>query len=60
MANKVYKIPDVMDILKIGKTAAYKLIRSGELESFRIGRSIRVTEEALNSYIADHSVKKNE
>ncbi len=60
MANKVYKIPDVMDILKIGKTATYKLIRSGELESFRIGRSIRVTEEALNSYIADHSVRKNE
>ena len=60
MACTVYTIPDVMDILKTGKTTTYYLIRSGELESFRIGRSIRVTDEALNKYIATHSVKKNE
>ena len=38
---------DVMDILGIGKNAAYALLNSGRLRGFRIGRSWRVTAEAL-------------
>lgn len=38
---------DVMDILGIGKNAAYALLKSGRLRGFRVGRSWRVTTEAL-------------
>ena len=55
MAEKIYSIADIMYILGISKGAAYKLIHSGELKYFRIGRSIRITESALNDYILAHS-----
>ena len=60
MAEKIYSIADIMYILGISKGAAYKLIHSGELEHFRIGRSIRVTDTALNKFIEDHKVGKEE
>lgn len=60
MAEKVYTIADLRNILGISKGAAYKLLHSGELEFFRIGRSIRVTETALNNYIIAHSNKTEE
>ena len=36
-----------MDILGVGKNAAYDLLNSGRLRGFRVGRSWRVTAEAL-------------
>lgn len=38
---------DVMEILGIGKNAVYSLLNSGQLRGFRVGRSWRVTSEAL-------------
>ena len=32
-------IPDVMERLKIGRTMTYRLIRSGELPSVKLGRA---------------------
>jgi excisionase family DNA binding protein len=38
--------------LQISRTKAYALIKSGEIESVRIGGNRRVPREALNSYIS--------
>jgi len=46
------KPPEVAADLRIGINACYELIRSGELRSFRIGRSIRVSREALEAFKA--------
>lgn len=33
-------VEDVMDILKIGRNSAYKLIKDGKLKSKKVGRKI--------------------
>lgn len=44
---------DVMDILDIGKNTAYTLLNSGKLQGFRVGRSWRITAEALEEFMYD-------
>ena len=50
---------DVMDILGIGKNAAYALLNSGRLRGFRIGRSWRVTAEALEELMLGKYLKQD-
>lgn len=42
---------DVIDILDVGKNTAYALLNSGRLRAFRVGRSWRVTTEALEEFM---------
>lgn len=45
---------DVMDILRVGKNTAYGLLNSGKLKGFRVGRSWRITGEALEEFMSTH------
>lgn len=47
----VYTPLDVSDILKIGRTKVFALLKSGELQSVLIGRSRRILPEQLDEYI---------
>ena len=38
---------EVMELLYIGKNTLYKLLNSGELKGFRVGRQWRITKGAL-------------
>ena len=51
MMNRLYKVSEVADILKINRNQVYNLIHSGELKAFEI-KSLRVTEEDLNDFIS--------
>ncbi len=42
---------DIMDVLGIGKNTTYDLLNSGKLRGFRVGRSWRVSVEALEDFI---------
>ena len=42
---------EVMDLLYIGKNTLYKLLNSGELKGFRIGKQWRVERSALRGYV---------
>ncbi len=55
MAEKIYTTHEIGSYLHISKGQVFKLLNSGELKHFRIGRSIRVTESALNEFIQNHS-----
>ena len=46
---------DVMDILGIGKNSVYELLNSGQLQGFRVGRSWRISVEALESFMLINS-----
>lgn len=48
-------IPEVMETLRLGRSAVYDLIRSGELPSILIRNRRRVPASALTSYI-DHQL----
>ena len=55
MTEKIYTTHEIGAYLHISKGAVFKLLHSGELKHFRIGRSIRITESALNEFIKAHS-----
>jgi excisionase family DNA binding protein len=42
---------EVAKILKVSKSFAYSLMKKGEIPVVRIGRSVRVNLEALNTFI---------
>lgn len=47
----VLRIDDLMVLLDIGRNAAYQLVRSGQIRSIRIGRSIRIPREAVAKFL---------
>ena len=42
---------EAMDILGVGKNTIYRLLNSGELRGVRVGRSWRITGDALEEYL---------
>lgn len=44
---------DIMDILNIGKNTAYELLNSGRIRGFRVGRSWRITADALEEFMLE-------
>jgi excisionase family DNA binding protein len=38
-------------VIRVGVTKGYELINSGELQTFKIGRSTRVTTDSLRAYV---------
>lgn len=49
---------EAMDYLGIGENTLYRLLKSGDLGAFRIGRIWKVPRKELDKYI-DKSVMKN-
>ena len=44
-------VSEAGDILRIGRSKAYQLVRCGAIRSIRIGRSIRVPKDAVAEYL---------
>jgi excisionase family DNA binding protein len=42
---------EIAEILKISKALAYRLIANGEIPSVRFGRTVRVKQEDLESFL---------
>ena len=51
----IVSMVDLMKMLKIGKNKAYELVSSGQIESFRIGRSLRISKNSIIKYINQQS-----
>lgn len=49
---KTYTLTEVADILHITTRTLYSYIKAGKLKAVKVGRSWRVTEEALNGLLA--------
>ena len=47
----VLSVPQVAEILEIGRNTAYDLVRCGEIRSIRIGRQIKIPKDALNELL---------
>lgn len=50
-----YRISELAEILNLGRTATYQLVRSGKIPTIRIGRAIRIPVEALERWIAEQN-----
>lgn len=47
----VFTIKEVADKLKVKPQQIYKIIKSGELTSFKVGKAIRISKKELDCYI---------
>ncbi len=52
--KKALSTQEVADLLKVSKSTIYDLIRRGEIQSYKVGRKVRFTEEDVKRYI-EHS-----
>lgn len=43
---------EVMDILKIGKNTMYRLLNTGAIKGFRMGRSWRISLDSLMEFVS--------
>lgn len=51
MQEKTYTINEVAAMLQVNRKTVRKLIESGKLAAFRVGREYRITLDALRDYI---------
>lgn len=49
--NEIMKFEEVMECLDIGKSTLYKLLRSGEIASFKIGKVWKIPRQSVEEYI---------
>ena len=48
---KCYTVKETASLLSIHWSTVYRLIKSGELNAIRVGRAVRIPEEALDSFM---------
>ncbi len=46
-------VAEVATLMRVSKMTVYRLLHSGELSGVRVGRSFRVPESAVHSYLRD-------
>ncbi|CAN5425116.1 hypothetical protein BH24ACT9_BH24ACT9_10840 [soil metagenome] len=46
-------VAEVASLMRVSKMTVYRLLHSGELAGVRVGRSFRVPESAVHSYLRD-------
>lgn len=51
-AKELYRVPDVMSLLSLGRSTLYEELRSGRLRSVRVGRVRLIPAAAIADYIA--------
>ena len=49
--NDILTIDELCEILKIGRNRAYKLLETGEIKGFRLGRLWKISKLALQEYL---------
>ena len=47
----ILTLKELQELLHIGKNTALRLVQSGEIEAFKIGKQWRVTKESIQKYI---------
>ena len=45
------RVEDLMSLLGIGRNTAYKLVKSGEIRSIKIGRQIRIPRQYFVEFL---------
>ena len=53
--SDILSVPDVAEVLSIGKNRVYELLDNGDLKGFRIGRVWKIPKDAVLEYIFTQS-----
>jgi excisionase family DNA binding protein len=54
---KFLTVAEIATLTRLSKMTIYRIIKSGELESIRFGRSFRVRESAVTAYMQAHTTQ---
>ena len=49
--KEILTLKELQELLHIGKNTALRLVQSGEIEAFRVGKQWRVMKESVARYI---------
>lgn len=59
----VVGVPDLMKMLSVGRHSAYQLVRDGTLQSFKVGRNIKIPKLSIIEFLlnrqGDDAIEKN-
>jgi excisionase family DNA binding protein len=55
MESRLMPVPEAAKILAVSPATAWSLVGRGELESVKIGKSRRVSTDAISAFIAEHT-----
>ena len=50
----VISIEQLCHMLQIGKNVAYKLLASGDISAFKVGRIWKIPHDSIKQYISSH------
>ena len=56
--NEIMQIEEVMEYLNIGKNTMYGLLKSGELNAFKIGKVWKIPKASVDDYVR-RKIEKN-
>ena len=49
--EKLLTVSEAAEILRHGKVSMYRLLKKGEIQSYRVGRKILVSKEAISNFL---------
>jgi excisionase family DNA binding protein len=52
MGTKFYTVPEVAQMVRLTADHIYRVTKSGELGTYKIGRKVLITQEQLDSWLA--------
>ncbi|MCW1908025.1 MAG: helix-turn-helix domain-containing protein [Candidatus Saccharibacteria bacterium] len=55
--KKYYTVQDVADLLQLHWQSVLTYIKKGELEAVKLGKGYRISQQALDSFIAKRTTK---
>ena len=58
--DEVMTVTDVAELLKQSRTIVYQLIMSGEIPSYKLGKSRRIRKSDVESWIANRVVAQKQ
>lgn len=50
-------VAEVAEVMRVSKMTVYRLVHSGELPAVRVGKSYRVPQQALQTYLASSYIE---
>lgn len=49
--QRTYKVEDIAEILNIGRTSAYNLVKEGHFKTVRVGNAIRISKKSFDEWL---------
>lgn len=51
--SRTYTVADIVEMLGIGRSTAYKLVEEGHFKTVRIGSAIRISKKSFDEWLED-------